>query len=162
MDDRFTGMKHFWSAIAVDRVKKQEKFEENIETYSPEGDFTEEEKIKFEVDYTGLFPVEKVVDAELMKLLEESGTPPISEYDPALGDVWLIPLNVLEKKTSRGKNYWIVEAIDSNSNITRIKCWYIRAGDILHINRPYWIEGIDYDPQWGFSVRSANAFKMLG
>jgi DNA polymerase III alpha subunit len=162
MDDRFTGMKHFWSAVSVDRVKKESKFEENIETYAPEGDFTEEEKIKYEVDLTGLFPIHKVVNEELMNALKNNGVPPISEHDPELQAVWFVPLNVIEKKTSKGKNYWIVEVIDSNSNIVRVKCWYVRNTDILHVNRPYLINGIDYDPQWGFSVRSAKAFKLLG
>ena len=161
MDDRFTGMKHFWSAIAVDRVKKESKFTEKIETYAAEGDFTEEEKIKYEVDLTGLFPIEKVVNQELLEALTIQGVPPISEYDAELQAVWFVPLNVTEKKTSKGKPYWIVEVIDSNSNITRIKCWHVRKTDILHANRPYLINGIDYSPQWGFSVRSAKAFILL-
>ena len=45
IDDRFTGAKHFWSAVAVDRPRNQKKFDENIQTYSPEGDFNDEEKI---------------------------------------------------------------------------------------------------------------------
>ena len=40
IDERFTGMKHFWSAVAVDRPKKEKDLEVNIETYEPEGDFT--------------------------------------------------------------------------------------------------------------------------
>ena len=162
VDDRFTGLKHFWSVVAVDRVKKQEKFLENIELYAPEGDFTEAEMIRYEVDLTGLFPIDKVVDEELLEALGNNGVPPISEYDENLGAVWFVPLKVIEKKTSKGKDYWIVEAIDSNSNITRIKCWYVRDTDILHVNRPYLINNIDYSPQWGFSVRSAKAFKLLG
>ena len=46
MDSRFTGTKHFWSAVAVDRPKNNKKFQENIELYRPEGEFTEEEKIQ--------------------------------------------------------------------------------------------------------------------
>ena len=162
VDDRFTGMKHFWSVVAVDRVKSNTKFDENIELYAVEGDFTEEEKIKHEVNLTGLFPIEKVVSEALLEALGKNGVPPISEYDPALQAVWFVPLSVTEKKTSKGKTYWILEVIDSNSNVTRIKCWYVRDTDVVHVNRPYLINNIDYDPQWGFSVRSAKAFKLLG
>ena len=161
VDERFTGLKHFWSVVAVDRVKKLEKFHKNIELYSPEGDFTEEEKIKFEVDLTGLFPIEKVAKKDLLIALEDHCVPPLSEYDADLGSVWFVPLKVIEKKTSKGRTYWIVEAIDLNSVVSRIKCWHVRETDVLHVNRPYLINNIDYDPQWGFSVRSAKAFKLL-
>ena len=33
VDKRFSGLKHFWSAIAVDRPRKLKRFEENIELY---------------------------------------------------------------------------------------------------------------------------------
>ena len=47
MDDRFTGMKHFWSSVAIDRPKNKKRFHKNIELYAPEGDFTDEEKIEY-------------------------------------------------------------------------------------------------------------------
>ena len=40
MDERFKGTRHFWSAVAFDRAKTKKKFNENIELYAPEGDFS--------------------------------------------------------------------------------------------------------------------------
>ena len=39
-DDRFTGAKHFWSAVAVDRPRKKQHLLDNIETYAEEGDLS--------------------------------------------------------------------------------------------------------------------------
>ena len=84
VDDRFTGLKHFWSAVAVDRPRKEKNLIKNIEDYQDEGDFTEEEKIEYLVDLTGLFPLQKVVSEKLMDKLEQLHIPPISEYDRRL------------------------------------------------------------------------------
>ena len=54
IDDRFTGAKHFWTSVAVERPKSQKKFKENIEEFSPEGNFTEEEKIEYISSLTGI------------------------------------------------------------------------------------------------------------
>ena len=40
MDNRFSGEKHFWSAVAVMRPRKEKNLLENIEKYRDEGDFT--------------------------------------------------------------------------------------------------------------------------
>ena len=71
MDDRFTGRKHFWSAIAVDRPRKPKNLDENITLYEPEGDFTKEEEIQFLVELTGQFPISKVITQETLKKLDE-------------------------------------------------------------------------------------------
>ena len=62
VDDRFTGLKHFYSAVAEDRPRKLKNLEENIVTYAPEGDFTEEEKLEYMVNLTGVFPISAVVE----------------------------------------------------------------------------------------------------
>jgi DNA polymerase III alpha subunit len=69
MDDRFSGLKHFWSAVAVDRPRKDKKLAENIDKYYPESDFTEEEKIQYLVDLTGVFPINLVIGSSPGKLL---------------------------------------------------------------------------------------------
>ena len=45
-DDRFSGMQHFYAAVANDRPRKEKNLTENIEKYEPEGDFSEEEKLE--------------------------------------------------------------------------------------------------------------------
>jgi DNA polymerase-3 subunit alpha len=159
MDNRFTGLKHFWSAVAVDRPRKVKNLEENIELYAPEGDFTEEEKIQSLVDLTGQFPINKVINDDIMNKLDAMAIPPISEYDPDLQVVWLIPRKIVPKKTKNGKDYLIVEATDSNSSNIRIRCWGVdlNGGDNIQVNKPYMIRP-QYSVEWGFSTRG-RAFK---
>ena len=89
MDDRFTGAKHFWSAVAVDRPRKLKNLEANIESYAPEGDFSEEEKIQFTINLTGEFPLERVMNDEIKGKLEKMAVPPISEFDKDLMVTWV-------------------------------------------------------------------------
>ena len=162
MDDRFSGLRHFWSCVAVDRVKSLKKFKENIEVYEPEGDFTEEEKIEFLASLTGGFPIHKVASPELIQRLEHHCVPPISSFDVDLKVAWFIPRKINVKKTKHGKEYWIVEVIDSDNKVTKIKCWGIRPEkDKIFLNRPY-MSRLEYSEQWGFSTRSVrHNFKLL-
>jgi len=163
MDERFAGRKHFWSAAAVDRPKNKKKFLENIETYGPEGDFSHEEEIENTVSLTGIFPMDLVVDHKIQSRLDELYVPPISEYDRELGLVWFIPREVIQRKTKNGKPYLVITAIDSNSELTKIRCWGIIPGkDRVFINRPY-MARLDYNEQWGYSTRSVRRnLKLLG
>ena len=163
MDERFTGLKHFWSAVAVDRPRKIKDLNENILTYAPEGDFTEEEKIEFLTTLTGVFPMNMVISQQLLDKFDEKSVPPISEYDADLGLVWFIPRKIDRKKTRTGKDYWVVDVIDSTSKVTKIKCWGVKPEqDRVFINRPY-MARLDYSDQWGFSTRSIRRFfRMVG
>jgi len=152
IDERFTGDKHFWSAAVVDRPKNRKKFEENIETYRPEGSFTEDEKIGFLADLTGIFPVSLVMSEHIQKKLEDKCVPPISEFDEDLGLCWCIVRSVTTKKSKAGKSFYIVKVIDSNSVETQIRCWGVDpAKDILAINRPYMLKP-KHSLDWGFST----------
>ena len=163
VDDRFAGRKHFWSTCVVDRPKSLKKFNDNLELYRPEGDFTEEEIIQFKTDLTGVFPLNLVVDAAMVQRLQEKYIPPISEFDPELQICWFIPRKIIPKKTKNGKLYWIVEVIDSNNELTRIRCWGVKPEkDRIHLNRPY-MASLKYDPNWGFSTYAiGRTFKQLG
>ena len=162
VDDRFTGLKHFWSAVAVDRPKSLKKLKENIELYSPETEFTPEEQIEHLVSLTGVFPFGLVMENRVVEQLNEHQVPPIGEWDNDLGVAWFIPREVIEKKTKNGRLYWIVKVIDSSNKSTSIKCWAVKPGrDRVFVNRPYMAK-LDYDEQWGFSTRSINYnFKLL-
>ena len=152
IDDRFTGRKHFWSACIVDRPKNPKRFSENLELYRPEGDFSEEEIIQFKTDLTGIFPMSLVITPETIAKLKEKFIPPISEFDEELQICWFIPRKVISKKTKNGKLYWIVEVIDSNNELTRIRCWGVKPEkDTIHLNRPYMAK-LNYDQNWGFST----------
>jgi len=154
MDDRFTGLKHFWSAIAVDRPRKIKNLVENIEKYAPEGDFTEAEKIQFLVELTGQFPIHKVMNEQVMLNLSKACVPPISEYDPELEVVWLVPRKITRKKTKNGKDYLVVDVTDSNSSSIRVRCWGVDVnnGISIQVNKPYMIKP-QYNLEWGFSTR---------
>ena len=163
VDERFTGRKHFWSACVVDRPKTLKKLATNMETYRPEGDFTEEEIIQFKTDLTGVFPLNLVISQATIERLSEKGVPPISEFDPDLLLCWFIPRKVVVKKTKKGKTYWIIETIDSNNQLTKIRCWGIRPEkDRIYLNRAY-MARLKHDEQWGFSTYAiGKSFKLLG
>jgi DNA polymerase-3 subunit alpha len=154
IDDRFTGTKHFWSAIAVDRPRKMKNLEDNIKLYAPEGNFSTEEQIHFLTELTGQFPLAKVVDDNTLRKLEEMRVPPLSEYDRQLGLAWCIPRKIILKKTATGKDYLLVEVTDSNSSNIRVRCWGVdpSMGDLLKLNKPYLMKPA-YNEQWGFSTR---------
>jgi DNA polymerase-3 subunit alpha len=156
IDSRFTGAKHFWSAVAVDRPKNKKKLLENIELYKPEGDFTDEEKIEYLTDLTGEYPVSMVLPIEVAKRFEEKYIPPIGEYDEELGITWFIVRNVINKRTANGKDYLVLEVIDDTNKLTQIRCWGVKPNEKVHKNRVY-MSKINYDPSWGFSVRNITA-----
>ena len=162
MDERFTGLRHFWTAVAEDRPRKLKNLEENILKYSPEGDFSEEEKLEYLVSLTGVFPISSVITEGVRSKLNELYIPPISEYDPELGVTWFIPRECKLKKSKNGKNFFVVKVIDDNNETNTIRCWGVDPEkDIIHINRPY-MARLKYDPNWGFSTFSVRKmFKLL-
>ncbi len=97
-----------------------------------------------------------------MDKLEQLHIPPISEYDRMLQVAWFIPREVIKKKTKKGKDFYIVQVIDSNSELRSIKCWGVNPEkDRIFINRPYMAK-LDWSPQWGFSSRAfRKTFKLL-
>ena len=162
VDDRFTGRKHFWSACIVDRPKNPKKLAENMDLYRPEGDFSEAEIIQFKSDLTGVFPMNLVISPDTVQRLQDKFIPPISEFDQELQVCWFIPRKIVPRKTKKGKDYWIVEVIDSNNELTRIRCWGIKPEkDRVHLNRPY-MARLNYDENWGFSTYAVGkTFRLL-
>ena len=162
VDDRFTGLAHFYSAVAEDRPRKEKNLIDNIEKYAPEGDFSEEEKLEHLVNLTGVFPINAVVTPRVRQKLDELYVPPISEFDPALGVTWFIPRECKLKKSKNGKNFYVVKVIDDNNETTVIRCWGVDPEkDIVQINRPYMAK-LNYNQQWGFSTFSMRKmFKLL-
>jgi len=164
IDDRFTGSKHFWYATCVDRPRTTKKLAEHITKYHSEGDFSEEERIEFLADLTGIFPISMVVNEQVQRRLDELYVPAISDYDRDLMVCWCIPRSVTVKKTKNNKIFYVVDVIDSNSVATRIRCWAVNPErDHIHINRPYMIKP-SYNQQWGFSTRGSinNSWCLLG
>ena len=162
IDNRFTGGKHFWSAVCVDRPRKLKNLEENIDIYKSEGDFSDEEKIGYLVELTGVFPFNRVMKPEVYQQLGEIFVPPIANYDPELSDcVWFIPRKVVPKKTKTGKDYWIIEVIDDTNTLTKIRVWGVQPYDKIFVNKPY-LAKLEHNDKWGFSTRSLRRnFKVL-
>ena len=162
IDDRFTGLAHFYAAVAEDRPRKEKNLIENIEKYAPEGDFSEEEKLEHLVNLTGVFPINAVVTPRVRQKLDELYIPPISEFDPELGVTWFIPRECKLKKSKNGKNFYVVKVIDDNNEARTIRCWGVDPEkDIVQINRPY-MARLNYNQQWGFSTFSMRKmFKLL-
>ena len=161
MDDRFTGLRHFWSAVAVERAKTKKKFHENIELFAPEGHFTAQETIEYQVSLTGMFPIHLVMSDEVMKQLDDNMIPPLGDFMPEVPVAWFIPREIIPRKTKNGKVYWIVKVIDSTSTPNAIKCWGVRDNDHVELNKPYMAK-LDFHDQWGFSTRSLrHNFKLL-
>ena len=162
VDDRFTGGKHFWCATCVDRPRKQKNLDENIEKYMSEGDFSDEEKIGYLVELTGVFPFNRVMKPEVYQQLIAASIPAIAEYDPELSQcVWFIPRKVVPRKTKTGKDYWIIEVIDDTNTLTKIRVWGVQAYDKIHVNKPY-LANLEHNSKWGFSTRSLRrSFKLL-
>ena len=100
-----------------------------------------------------MFPFKLVVPHEVEQGLRKNCIPPISEFDEDLMIGWLIPREIIKRKTKTGKPYFIVVAIDSNSETTKVRCWGVDPElDKLQINRPYLLRP-KYNDSWGFSTR---------
>ena len=171
VDSRFRGLKHFWSAAVVDRPKNKKRFAENIELYRDEGDFDKNELISFKSELTGIFPFDLVMSDSVRVKLEQLPIVPISEYELALSVesdeddqllVWFVPRKLTKKKTAKGREYWILDVVDSNNAMVNIKCWSPTDKDTIFVNQPYMAK-LDYSEQWGFSTRSIRRnFRLLG
>ena len=163
MDERFTGMKHFWSAVAVDRPKKEKNLIDNIELYKPEGDFNDTEKIEYLTGLTGIFPFNLVLKGNVYDSIKNNKIPALGEFDKNIGVAWFIPREVIEKKTKHGKIYYIVKTIDDTNSQFAIKCWGVNpVFDKVVVNRPY-LAKLDYNETWGFSTRSISRnWRMIG
>ena len=90
---------------------------------------------------------------------------PIGEY-VGVHDTrcWFIPIEKTNKKTKKGKDYWVIKVIDSTFKITSVKCWGIQ-NDILHLNHLYVAKYIEFNSQWGYStgpVPPRKNFKLIG
>lgn len=164
IDRRFNHSRHFWLSITNSRPKTEKDFVKNIQAYSAEEDFFEEEVIENLVSLTGFFPFSLVLNENVKEALQSRCVPAISDYDPALQVAWCIPRECILKKTKKGKDYYVVKVIDDNNVLTSIRCWGIKKDkDKIHINHPYMIKP-NYSEDWGFSTFGMikKNWKLLG
>ena len=163
MDERFNNLKHFWTVVADNRPKTKKKLAELIEEHKDVEDFTRDEYIETKVNITGVFPLTLVMSDDIVKRLDHYKVPTISEWDNDLGVAWFIPREVIQRKTAKGRPYYVIKTIDKNSVMTDIRCWGVRPGhDKIFVNRPYMAK-LNFEEQWGFSTRGGlGNWKLLG
>ena len=159
IDDRFTGTKHFWEACCNNRPKNPKKLGENIEQYKSCGDFTKIEKIKKLVELTGMFPMELICDETYYNNLDyyKFRCPPLSDFDPASPKGHMaIPISINTRKSKNGKWFAIVEVIDINNVVSKIRIWNIDPikvkKDIITYEQ-FQIKNVSYSDSWGYSQR---------
>ncbi len=165
IDSRFTGDKHFWSAVVVDKPKNKKKLNENIESYRPEGSFSTAEIIQNTQTLTGIYPINMVMTERSNKIIDQYMIPPLSEFDPDLGMAWCIPIKLSSKKSKNGKWFYTIDVIDSNSEVTRLRCWGVNPQkDLIFLNKPYVLKYPKYNETWGFSTYGAvdKKWMMIG
>jgi DNA polymerase-3 subunit alpha len=170
MDDRFTGEKHFWTAVAVDKPKTIKKLNENIEKYRSEGEFSKAEKLLNIQSLTGNYPIGLVVSEDILYRIKEHHVPAIGAWDKAdplhrtasgKAMCWFVPIEKIVKKTGKGKDYWILKVVDTTGAVTEIKCWGVQPKDKIILHHPF-MAALDYDSKWGFSTRGVNKLRLLG
>ena len=163
MDERFAHPKHFWTVVAQNRPKSRKKLKEVIAEHKEMEDFTRDEYIENTVELSGLYPFNLVLDDHTRRRLDFHKVPPISEFDLDLSVAWFIPREVIKRKTVKGRPYYIVKTIDSNSAMVDIKCWGVNPmRDKVFLNRPYMAK-LKYEEQWGFSTKSGlQSWRLLG
>ena len=162
-DERFNNLKHFWSAVAEERPKNKKRLNALIEEHENVEEFSRSEFIENKVNLSGLYPFELVITDDIVKRLDHYSIPPISEYDKHLEVVWFIVREVIQRKTVKGRPYYIVKTLDTNSVMTDIKCWGVDPRrDKIFLNRPYMAK-LKHEEQWGFSTRGGlGSWKLLG
>jgi DNA polymerase III subunit alpha len=155
IDDRFTGSEHFWSACCMDRPKNRKKFAENLERYKEAGDFSKNDRVEFLSELTGIFPLSLVASQEVQDSLKRFCVPPISEFDAEIGACWGIPRNLNLRKSKNGKWFAVIDLIDSNSKLTKLRYWGVNKDTIrdeILLNEVYVIKP-QFSEGWGFSTR---------
>ncbi len=164
-DERFSGTKHFWSCIAVDRPKTLKKLGTNIDLYEAEGSFSKNEQIENTYSLLGTFPINLIMSDKVKSSIVRYGVSCIGNYDTEKAEeiVWFIPTEVRKRRTSNGRPYIIVGTTDSSFRACKIKCWgYGSEVKDFSVNGIY-IGKIKYDSKWGFSMTdSKKNLKRIG
>ena len=83
--------------------------------------------------------------------------PPISDFDPACpSGHFAVPRNINFRKSKSGKWFAIIELIDTNNILTKIRIWNIKPKEVeeeVIVNELYQIKNAQYSDSWGYSQR---------
>ena len=84
-----------------------------------------------------------------LTIIDNYKVPPLSEYDADLGCAWCIPIKINSKKSKNGKWFYTIDVIDSNSEVSRLRCWGVNPQkDLIFLNKPYVLKFPNYNETW--------------
>ena len=176
-DDRFFGDKHFHDSVCEPRPKNKKKFLEQIEDKKVQGSYSLKDKIDHIATLTGMFPFDLVMSKKIRDVLDQLKAMKNCNFtidDPLIGykakwkkvngkwkeeevethGLLLIPRDLETRKTKDGRKFLLVNAMDEESNLVKIRIYGITGTckEWVRINFPMIIEGLSYNPQWGYSL----------
>lgn len=159
-DERFSGDKHFWSVIAVDRPKKMKNFVENLEKYRDEGSFSNLERISYQISLMGSLPLGEIVSDKMMMKFQKLNLPSVSELGEDSGKCWAVLTDYKHKTTRNGNPYVELYITDDSFQKFMVRCWQTNGNGILFHFRPYLLE-LDYEFSNGYSIRKFDKSVVL-
>jgi len=159
-DDRFSGDKHFWSVVAVDRPKTVKKLEENIEKYRPEGSFTAMERIAYQISLMGSLPMGEIISDKMMVKFQKLGIPSITDLEENSGRCWGILTDFKIKMAKNGRPYVDLEVMDDSFQTHLVRCWNTDGDGRLFHYKPYLLE-LDYEFGSGYTVKKIDKGLVL-
>lgn len=159
-DERFSGDKHFWSVIAVDRPKKMKNFLENLEKYRDEGSFSNLERISYQISLMGSLPLGEIVSDKMMMKFQKLNLPSVSELGEDSGKCWAVLTDYKHKTTRNGNPYVELYITDDSFQKFMVRCWQTNGNGILFHFRPYLLD-LDYDFSNGYSIRKFDKSVVL-
>lgn len=141
--------------IVEGHPKKQEDYDEFLETLGMPIEFTQLEKLQHSIEIMGVYPVENAISDKMLKALEREDIPKIStlkEKDKG-GVCWAVLTGHSIKTSKKGKDYIVLEVVDDTYHNDTIKCFSYKGSlEGLTPHQPYLFE-VQYD-RWGFKVWS--------
>lgn len=163
-DKRFESLKHMWLSAIENKPKTLKKLDEQITVFAGCGDFTSQELIEFQTELTGIYPISEVISLDKFAKFDELGIEPLGNYEenPFADCYWSIIRSQTNHKTGGGKDYAIIDTIDTTFKQIKIKVWNWNPRiDSVEVNAPYMMK-VDHSPQWGYSIKnfSKNCLKI--
>jgi DNA polymerase III alpha subunit len=162
MDQRFKNLRHFWlSCVGDERPKTLKKFNENVEKFKNEQDFSQDEKFEFFIELSGYYPIDFIITPLMREKLNKVKIPMITERQNEQF-CWFVIKEIFHKKTKKGKAYIELKVADDSNKDVVVRCWNTNDDYVLMRNKLYFAS-LDYDPNYGFSTRNIlKNFKVIG
>tara|TARA_R110002167_G_C12268675_1_gene613813 strand:+ start:21 stop:560 length:540 start_codon:yes stop_codon:yes gene_type:complete len=150
----------------MDRPKNRKKLAENIEQYKEAGDFSKNDTIEFLAELTGIFPMSLVYPEIVLNNLDyyQHECPPISDFDATCTKGhFAVPRKINTRKSKNGKWFAIIDLLDTNNILTKIRIWSIDPKEVskqIIINELYQIKNVQYSDSWGYSQRCLDDIEL--